>query len=197
MSGIKKRIQLAGIFVQHFQNGHKLGVHDIAFVTVNGDYIEYEITLRQDRLLTPLLVKKLTKLMSDYQITPNTDICLMEDVSKTDPIRMYLRIVCQQMRTNVKTITLKQMIGRICSYSHNLVSKRVIESVQIANYVNRIWIKLVERKRCKWINAEYGEYLNTRNWHKFRLRKQLLRIGAFYILLKIRVSKRMKNPAEI
>ena len=79
------------------------------------------------------------------------------------------------------------MIKRICHIHPNLINKRdkktgqyVIKKQPKPYFMQQIWRKIIENRLCPWITDAYDKHID-RGYHEYKYRKQLLRLGMFYI----------------
>lgn len=128
-------------------------------------------------------------MMVDWQLTPRSKIYFHENISKKAAVRTIFKPVAQQFRIQVRNVTTEGMMRRLCHIHGCFANKyrrrlgRYSNDVKGGKYhLWKVWRKVVENGACPWITKEYDAYLMKRGYAEIRRRKQILRLGMYYIL---------------
>lgn len=161
---------------------------DIAIITENGSYVEYEMRWVKD-VMTFDVAKRIRMFFTDYRFTPKTDLCVMDIMQEKEPLYEYFQFLAQQIgfkihRVNLDKITarLKSQIPRITIVNERDLDEKSPNAASIR--LNRIWQNMVSRGRCRWISKQYDQHLQTVSSY-IRKHKKILRVGAYYQALKL------------
>lgn len=202
MADWNSRLIIKHLFVLNYKSSEKdlNKVIDIAVVTTDGKYVEYEFRITQNDL-TFFTVSRFKSLFADFQFTPNSDVCFYDNIREKHPLYMFVSIIAQQMMFPIKWISADKIVGRIGSLFPHYLNKPVtpghyknVRKGCLRN-IHLIWKRVIRNGRCPWITADYDAYLNTVA-QKMRARKRLLRLGAWYQVLKTNQSAKVKKSAE-
>lgn len=138
--------------------------------------------------MTPKVMAAYHSIMADWQLTPRSKVYYHENVLPKEPIRMILKSLAQQFGIQCRKVTTDGMVRRLCHIHQNFINKHskklgkyVIERKGDRNYVRKIWRKVVKGRLCPWITKEYDEYLTSKGYAEILRRKQILRLGMYYI----------------
>lgn len=189
MTPFEKRPYVRGIYVSKYVCGKANNVqYDIAVITAGDRYAEYEVVIRQTSL-TYWVLKRLRQLFINYRMDRYTDVVVSDTMNQQDVMTMYLQAVSVHIGFTVHIVSFDAVFDRICGrYPKILLSKSGkilnVENVTSPRYaMQSLWRGLVEKKLCPWITSQYNEQVQQYEDEK-RYKKQLVRLGAFYLLVK-------------
>jgi len=138
--------------------------------------------------MTPNVMEAYHSIMADWQLTARSKIYFHENVLPNEPVRMIFKSLAQQFGIKQRTITTDGMVKRLCHIHQNFINKHskklgiyIIERKGNKNYVRKIWRKVIKGGLCPWITKEYDEYLASKGYAEILRRKQILRLGMYYI----------------
>lgn len=174
--------------VSHHTPKFKNRMVDISIVTDDNQYYEYEIKILADTL-TYMVCKRLRSIFADFQLFKNTDVCVLDTMPESHPFFQFLCTECQQIMCHVKVVSINKIFKRIMIKNTNFkkrTSNRTVNKkletgdVMTIKSMQYIWQKLLEHKKCKWINENYDVNTIQKLSKKKRRQKQLLRIITYY-----------------
>lgn len=164
--------------------------YDIAIITPDDKYIEYELVVRQ-QLLTPFVASRIKQLFSEYRIGYDTSVCITDTILESDPIYVYLTCLGQQIGFDVHTAGVEKILQRIQSYRYYIFKFKPGMKARRCD-LQKIWRKMVETKLCPWITDRYNERLMKMSDIKI-YKKQIIRLGGYYMLIKRHMLERDKK----
>lgn len=183
----KTKIHIKFLFIQHYYKSNR--IVDIAIITNDYKYIEYELEFRQKHI-TVYVANRIRNLFADFIIDSTTDVCFYENIKFDEPLYVYLQLLAQHIRFNMHKVNVTQMTRQICKV-HNLVGTRKASSIT-SWHMLKAWNKMCERNICQWITKQYADYLYLQS-KTFQRRKILLRFGAYYMVIKAHLKKKHHN----
>lgn len=86
--------------------------YDIAIITPDSKYVEYEISIRHE-YLAPCVMEKLRSLFVEYRFDSNTHVCFIGDIAETEPIYMYIQCLSLYIGFSTRCTTLEKVLTRI------------------------------------------------------------------------------------
>lgn len=180
----KKPIEIRNMFVSMIPDyGKEIGaMYDIAILTPNDQYIEYEFRFCYNRM-THVAYNTIKSLLVDYRFTNNSEVCMTDNIPHKNPLYMYLAILAQQIEFNICHASIKKISDRLCGITWG-IKKRITDDRELTRpHIATIWNYLVESGKCGWVTPAYNDYIFTLNSQQ-RRRKKLVRIGAYYMRLR-------------
>lgn len=160
---------------------------DVAILTEDNRYAEYELGTRKLEM-TPGVQATYHSLMADWQLTPRSKVYFHENIKKNEPVRMLFKAMSQQFKIMQRTVTTDGMIRRLCHIHANFINRKsrrqgkyIMKREGNRLYLQKVWRKVVKTSLCPWITKEYDAYLDSRGYMEIKRRKQLLRLGMYYI----------------
>ena len=164
----------------------RCGMFDIAFLTEDGRYVEYEVNTRKTQM-TPRVQAQYHSIMADYQMTPRTKL-YFRNVGKDEPVRMIFKAVAQQLGILMHNLDVDKMVRRLCHIHPCFINKLSRRTGRYAKkreghgyFLQQVWRKIVAGGLCPWITAAYDEHISSRGYREYKYRKQLVRLGMYYI----------------
>lgn len=189
MLPVKQRPYVKCLYVSKFvtRAGNRVQ-YDIALITVGDKYIEYEIVIRQKQL-TFWVLQRLRQLFSNYRMDSHTDVVISDTMDQYDPMTMYLQAVSAWIGFMVHAVSFENIFSRICSRYYKILRNTNGEYSNPGPNANacvmrqKLWRGLVGKRVCPWITEEYDTKISRLSETK-KYKKQMVRIGALYVLIK-------------
>lgn len=203
MSIFGDKVNIRYIYFSTYKETHRTKncVVDVAILTEDMKYAEYELNTRKNEV-TQTVLSQYHSLMADWQLTPRSKIYFHENVGKKAAARIIFKPVAQQFRIQVRNVTTEGLVRRLCHIHGCFANKYRKRLKKYSNDVKggkyhlwKVWRKVVDHGACPWITKEYDAYLMKRGYAEIRRRKQILRLGMYYILesnIKSQYDKRSK-----
>lgn len=178
-----KKIHIKHIFIARSYFAKPIQhVHTVSMLTDNLKYIEYEFIVKQTSLSFSLSCR-IMQLMQPFCIDKNTVIVFHDSVEEHSPLHLYFILLHQHIAFNLQYgISTSSLIRRICSFHHAYIKGKKCSEIT-DSYFSKVWKKLVKNKACSWINAALDQQLQMHS-DNVKRRKQLARIGAYYIVIR-------------
>lgn len=194
----KHRTEIRNMFISLVpEYGKDKGMlYDIAMLSPGDGYVEYEIGIRYDRM-TNVAYDTIMSMLSDYRLTPDSEVCMTDNVGRRNPLSMYVQALAQQIGFAVNRVPVEKITARLCGRIRPLRESAPGPNAAQGLRIDAIWRHLVGSGQCGWITPAYDQYLQTLNPHQ-RRRKKLVRIGAYYVRrrrLMYQYTKRSKARA--
>ena len=189
MANVSDRIPLKCVFVSNYTEHSKdrCTAFDVAFLTEANRYVEYQPVPR-GQAVTPEVQGQYMSLMSEYQLTARTRIFFC-GVGEKEPIRLIFRAFAQPLGIKIRNVTPDAIVRRICHLHENFINKydkklgRYRKDKEPKKYyLQQVWRKLIKQELCPWITAAYDQHIRKRGYREYRYRKQLVRLGMYYML---------------
>lgn len=159
----------------------KMHTYDIGVLNDAYEYHDFSLTLKSD-VLTTTCIKNLNKEFNNFCIDTRTEICVLNTISKTEPLFLYLHILNQQINANIRFVDLDMIPRRIAAYHITYLGHK--KSSEISKYmIERLWQKLIQLEKCPWISASIDNELKQQSALSYR-RNKLLRISLYYMIVK-------------
>ena len=202
MSGKGGKILVKCLFVSKYGNcstRKKATMYDVGIVSADDKYVEYEIPIRQDDL-SFWLFRRLYELFQGYRFASDSLVCACETLTERDPFMVYLQIAAQQVGFKVTVVDYGKMFSRIASRIKEAAPVNKDGTLRAMNVpmsaLAPLWDGLVRCGRCPWITKACDERF-PRSKPVKRRRKQIVRIGALYAVVRMWHRKFEKNrPAR-
>lgn len=189
MANVGDRINLKCVLVSNYTEHSKdrCTAFDIAFLTENNRYVEYQLVTRGEAV-TPEVQGQYMSLMSEYQLMARTRIFFC-GIGEKEPVRLIFRAFAQPLGIKIRNITPDCIVKRICHLHENFINKYDKKLGRYRKdkkpkkyYLQQVWRKLVKQGLCPWITDAYDQHLKKRRYREYRYRKQLVRLGMYYML---------------
>ena len=165
------------MFIARFcLHGRQRSVYDIAVVTDDMRYIEYEVVQKQKHL-TKYVAKRLIDLMASYTIDDKTTVLMQDTVEHLSPLHLYFKILHQHINFKFETVDLDRATRRV---SVQLLRAKKYSEVN-KKYFNKLWSKLIKNKSCPWITQCIDNKLQNLSKSNAK-RKRMLRFFAYYMV---------------
>ena len=179
MGGLNDRIALKCVFVSNYTEHSKdrCTAFDIAFLTENNRYVEYQIVTRGEAV-TPDVQSQYMSLMSEYQLTARSRIFFC-GIGEKEPVRLIFRAFAQPLGIKIRNVTADTMVKRVCHIRQSLINpydaKRrrygKTRTTPKRHHLQRVWRRIIELKLCPWITDAYDQHLRKRKYREYRYRK--------------------------
>lgn len=182
------RINVKCVFVLNYTEHSKdrCTAFDMAFLTEDRKYVEYQAVTR-GTAVTPDVQSQYLSIMSEYQLTARTRVFFC-GVGDGEPIRLIFKAFAQPLGIKIRNVTAEDVVKRICHSHPSILNKCDGAGRYRADrrpkkyYLQRVWRSLIRKGVCPWITDAYDQHLRRRGYREYRYRKQLLRLGAYYML---------------
>ena len=202
------RPEAKSLFVsKHIKQRHKgkrPSQYDIAVMAPGDKYVEYDVMVIPGGI-TVDVANRLGQLFGAWRITGRTLVCVSEDVRDDDPVKVYLQILGRHLGFSVYRVRLSVVVNRILSkYPGLLPPPRTLPNRKHREYkdhrklIQRVWRGFVKAGICPWITEDYDRNMRRDLTQYKAYKKQLLRISAFYMLVRLsQKRKRDRHKARV
>lgn len=171
------------MFIARFcLSGRQRNLYDIAIVTDDMRYIEYEVVQKHQHL-TKYVAKRLMDLMASYTIDSKSTILLQDTVDHLSPLHLYFKILHQHINFKFDTVSLDRAARRV---SVSVLSKK--DSEVDRKYFNKLWNRIIRNKSCPWITQNIDNKLQNLSYNVAK-RKRTLRFFAYYMVKRRRLME--------
>lgn len=155
-------------------------LYNIGVLDDNYNYYEHQLMMKVESI-TPFAYKSLNKLFNNYSITKETEIDILDNISRQTPLYMYLSIINQQVFANIRFVSIDMIPRRIATYHKTYLGKKASNVTKYS--IERLWAKLVELEKCPWITKEIDKSFELLSAIA-RKRQIILRMGLYYCIVK-------------
>lgn len=164
--------------------------YDIGLLTE--DYVYFQTSLRFiGKDLTSNFFNKISKIFRSFLFTIDSDVMFSSNISKWEPLLLYIRMLREQIGFNTRQVDLIQIPKRIQQYHQTYIKHRKAEQIKISD-IPKLWKKIVELEKCPWINKDVDTVLQN-SYSSYRLRHITIRMAVYYMLIKQHLYFLYKN----